>query len=120
MVREFYDEILAQRIKANGGIHDVLVLNHSNDVGGTTYFDDGSVIYWGEKSMVGESPTLVVNGVAEGGERVEMDLQTLEDFGYGFATEYFLNGPSQNAEVRMMTPEEEAQWDMAFHGPTDR
>ena len=117
---EFYDDLLAQRIKANGGIHDVLVLNHSNGVSGTTHFDDGSIIYWGEKSAVGESPTLVVDGIPEGGERSRMDMQSFDDFGYGFATEYFQNGPSRSAQMRMMTPEEEDQWERAFNGPTDR
>lgn len=116
----WYDDLLAQRIAANGGIHDVLVLNHSNGVGGTTFFDDGSIIYWGEDSMVGESPTFVINGRPEGGERVEMDLQSMDDYGYGLAVVYFLNGPSPNAEIREMTPEEEAQWEKAFYGPTDR
>lgn len=120
MAQEFYDDLLAQRIKANGGIHDVLVLNHSNGVGGTTFFDNGCILYWGEESVVGESPTLVVNGTPEGGERSGMDLQSLDDFGYGFATEYFQNGPSRSVQIRMMTPEEEAQWESAFHGPTDR
>ena len=116
----WYDDLLTQRIAANGGIHPILVLNHSDTVSGTTFFDDGSIIYWGEKSMVGESPTFVINGRPEGGERVGMDLQDLGEYGYDFAKDFFENGPSPETEIRVMTPDEEAKWEEAFHGPTDR
>ena len=123
---EMYDDILAARIQANGGkISAKLVLCHSDEVSGTTHFDDGSIIFWGEKSCVGQSPIIAVkqwNGILaeEGGETVLMGIDELESEGYGFALEYFENGPSPECEMRMMTEEEEEQWNTKFHEPTDR
>jgi hypothetical protein len=83
-------------------IRDVLVLNHSDGVSGSVHFSDCSVILWREGTdLVGRSAD---------GEVTRMDIDTLIDCGYGYAIEYFENGPSADTKMRMMTEGEEIEY----------
>lgn len=70
---------------------DVLVMNHDNGTDGLVVFDNGAVIHWSEGTMVGTKP----NGEQTG----EMDLNSLEENGFGFAIEFMQNGPSEDTPI---------------------
>jgi len=88
-----------------------VILNHSDDVSGTTIFDDGTKMYWTE----GRSSSAVV--IFTNGRRLEICLAHPENDEerrlLAIEEEIEVNGAD---EYRTMTSEEEEEWYVARYG----